>query len=514
MVTTSATPTTSVKRVSALAVPFLGVLGGVQGACPNIASTALVGASRALNMAGTTQALAASVQTLSIAATAITTGLLADRWGRRHVLMAALIVGAIGNLLVLVSPTTSVYLLGMAVTGVGLGAVYGSAFGYMSSIVEPRKMASAMGVFVASVMGTTVILTFLGGTLASSNWRLAYVLIPIMCGLSLIITPILLPKIERITSKKLDLPGQILLIIGIVVFLYSLSQFAHSLTSPKTVVPLIVGILFLAGFYVRETRYSGRFYPVKLFKSPVFLAALCAGFIYNFGTAVGFLQATNLWQYVNGLKTSQVALWQLPLMLSGIVAGLAIGRVMSKGLSNRAAILIGGISTAIGFAFLAIFHASKGFLGFLPGLIFVGVGVAVASVPFGSLILREAPATDLGPVSSSRLTFGQIFYTVGIAVSTVVIDRLTTGGVVHRLEHAGVPANQIGTGIDSVSVFAAKGTLPSTSLGRQAVSDAVSSYGHAFSTMMIGAGVICLAVSIVAFFLLAGDTGVPAPATT
>ena len=328
-------------------------------------------------MAGTTQALAASVQTLSIAATAITTGLLADRWGRRHVLMAALIVGAIGNLLVLVSPTTSVYLLGMAVTGVGLGAVYGSAFGYMSSIVEPRKMASAMGVFVASVMGTTVILTFLGGTLASSNWRLAYVLIPIMCGLSLIITPILLPKIERITSKKLDLPGQILLIIGIVVFLYSLSQFAHSLTSPKTVVPLIVGILFLAGFYVRETRYSGRFYPVKLFKSPVFLAALCAGFIYNFGTAVGFLQATNLWQYVNGLKTSQVALWQLPLMLSGIVAGLAIGRVMSKGLSNRAAILIGGISTAIGFAFLAIFHASKGFLGFLPGLIFVGVGVAV-----------------------------------------------------------------------------------------------------------------------------------------
>ena len=66
-----------------MAVPFLGFLGAVQGSCPNIASTALVGASRSLHMAGSTQALAASVQTMAIAATVISTGLLADRLGRR-----------------------------------------------------------------------------------------------------------------------------------------------------------------------------------------------------------------------------------------------------------------------------------------------------------------------------------------------------------------------------------------------------------------------------------------------
>ena len=57
------------------------------------------------------------------------------------------------------------------------------------------------------------------------------------------------------------------------------------------------------------------------------LAAILAGFVYNFGNAVVFLQLTNLWQYVNGLKTLEVSLWQLPLLLSGIIAGLVTGRL-------------------------------------------------------------------------------------------------------------------------------------------------------------------------------------------
>jgi MFS family permease len=494
-----------------LAVPFLGFLAAVQGACPNIASTALVGASRALHMAGSTQALAASLQTLSIAATAITTGLLADRLGRRRVLMVALVVGALGNVIVLASPTTAVYMLGMIVTGVGLGAVYGTAFGYMTSVVATSKMAAAMGEFVAVTMGATVVLTFVGGTLASSHWRLAYVLIPVMCLASLVVTPLLLPKVPRVTGSSLDLVGQGLLMVGVVAFLYSVSQFAHSLTSPRTLVPLGLGIAALAAFAVWESRFDGNFFPMALFRSPLFLAALCAGFIYNFGTAVSFLQVTNLWQYVNGLKTSQVALWQLPLMLSGIAAGLVVGRRMSKGMSDRAAILLGGASCAIGLVWLAVFHGAAALIGFLPGLILVGAGVAIAAVPFGSLMLAEAPPEHIGPVSSSRLTFGQIFYTVGLATSTVVIDRLTTGGVVHRLEHAGVSANQIGTGIDAVDTFAAQGTAPTTSLGKQALHDAATSYGHAFATMMYLGGAVTLAVGILAFALLSRHSAAPTP---
>ena len=493
--------------ISRLVVPFLGLLGAVQGSCPNIASTALVGASRSLHMAGSTQALAASVQTMAIAASVISTGLLADRLGRRNVLMVALLVGAIGNVVVLAAPSPLFYMLGMVITGIGLGAVYCAAFGYMAAVVPKARMAGAMGVFTAVVMAGTVVLTFIGGSLASTHWRLAFLLIPAMCMVCLVVTPILLPRVDRITGNKLDLPGQAFLAAGVILVLYSASQFAHSLTSPGTLVPLVLGVLLLGSFFIWESRYEGHFYPVELFRSPVFLAALCAGFIYTFGTAVAFLQVTNLWQYVNGLATAKVAVWQLPLLLAGIVAGLATGRLMTKGLTSRTAILVGGIVAAAGFGLLATAHGSTSLLGFLPGLVLTGAGVIIAAVPFGSLILAEAPAEYLGPVSSSRTTFGQFFYTIGFSISAVVIDRLTVGGVVHRLEHAGVAANQLSTGLDAVNVYASKGTAPTTSAGRAALQNAVVSYGHAFSVMFFIAGGLTLVVGIVAFVLLSGVEG-------
>jgi hypothetical protein len=239
----------------------------------------------------------------------------------------------------------------------------------------------------------------------------------------------------------------------------------------------------------------------------VFLAAICAGFIYNFGTAVGFLQLTNLWQYINGLATSKVAIWQLPMLIAGIGAGLVTGKLMVKGMSDRATILSGGVLAAAGFAYLGTFHTASGLLGFLPGLLLVGSGVVVAAVPFGSLILREAPADYLGPVSSSRLTFGQIFYTLGLSLSTVMIDRLTKGGVVDRLEAAGVPANQLSTGLDAVTAYASNGTAPSTSVGKEALQYASVSYGNSFATVMFIGGGFMVVASVVAFFLLAGDKG-------
>ncbi|MBM9469492.1 hypothetical protein [Nakamurella leprariae] len=61
-------------------MPLLGSLAGVQGADPDIASTALDGAGRSLDMAGGLLALAASVSTLALSASVISTGLLADRF--------------------------------------------------------------------------------------------------------------------------------------------------------------------------------------------------------------------------------------------------------------------------------------------------------------------------------------------------------------------------------------------------------------------------------------------------
>jgi len=504
----AAQPAQSPVKRPALALTLLGILAALQGTDPNIASTALVGAARGLDMGSTS--LAASISALALAATAISTGLLADSLGRRKVLQVALIVTIIGDLVVFLAPDTAFYLLGRVIAGIGLGAVYGAAFAYIRACAKPGKLAAAMGVFTAVLMVATMILTFAGGALSSLEWRTAFLVVPIASAISFFIVPILLPKEPRFSLPGKDILGQVLLGLGIIALLGGIGELGKSLTSPIALGAIAVGIVLLVIWVIWEKRDSNRFFPVSILKNPVFVAAIVAGFIYNFGNAVVFLQLTNLWQYVNGLKTLEVSMWQLPLLLAGIIAGLVTGRLMSSGkLSARAVLLLGGVVSAAGMVLLALTHTGTSFWAFLPGEFLVGAGVVIAAVPYGSLILQEAPAKYYGPVSSSRLTFGQFFYAIGFAASTIVIDKLTIGGTTAKLEAAGVPATQVGTGLDAVTTYAAQSTAPTSSLGKEALADATASYGLAFATMMYITAALMLLGGVAGYVLLkrAGDHG-------
>ena len=501
----------------ALALAFLGVLAALQGSDPNIASTALVGAARGLDMGSTS--LAASISTLALAATAISTGLMADSLGRRRVLQASLIITLVGDLVVFLAPDPAIYLLGRVIAGVGLGAVYGAAFAYIRAAAKPGKLAAAMGVFTAVLMVATMVFTFVGGALSSLDWRTAFLVIPVACAICFFVVPILLPKEPRIKLPSKDLVGQVLLGVGIIALLGGIGELGKSLTSPIALGAIAVGLVLLIAWVVWEARNPNRFFPVVLLKNPIFLAAMIAGFIYNFGNAVAFLQLTNLWQYINGLKTLEVSLWQLPLLVAGIISGLITGRMMSSGkLTARVVLLLGGTVTAVGLVLLALTHTSTHFWLFFPGEFLVGAGVVIAAVPYGSLILQEATAKYFGPVTSSRLTVGQFFYALGFAASTIVIDKLTFGGTTAKLEAAGVPATQIGTGLDAVTTYAAQSTAPTTSLGQEALADATASYGVAFATMMYITAVLVFLAGILGYVLLkrAGadaDKGTPESVT-
>lgn len=498
-------------KLAAWAVPLLGVMAAVQGSAPNINSTALVSLSRELNMNGGAIALAASIQTMAIAATVITTGLLADRIGRRTVLIAGLVVGAAGSALSGLAPITLVYLLGQALTGVGLGAVYGASFGYLKAVATPGRIAAALGVFGAVIGLATMIFSLLGSLLVGVDWRLAFFVSMILSLACLLLVPLTLPPIPRVPNTARDITGQLLLAVGILGFLYGVSQLGISLLAPTTLVPLLGGAVLLAVFFAYEAKAKGAFYPVAIFRTPVFIAAVLLGFIYNLGTAVAFLQTANLWQYVTDVSTHALAFWQAPLIASGVVAALITGRLMARGMSNATAAMIGTALSVIGFIALAMAAGAKVFWAFLPGGLLAGAGLVVVSIPFGNLIIKAAPAAQYGAVTSSRTTIGQFFYSIGLALATVVVNHLTLGGVVDKLTAAGVPPDQVGTAVTSVTHYAKTLSEPTTTLAREALADASASYASAYAVVMYVCAVLMMAAGVAAFVLLKRTTKLEPP---
>ena len=487
---------------------FLGLLAATQGADPNISSSALLTAGKALDM-GTLSALAASISTFVLAATVITTGMMADRLGRRKVLIAALILSAIGDLLVALAPGTTEYLLGRAIAGIGLGAVFGASFAYIKVFATGKGgLPAALGIFGASSGLFTLLITFAGSSLVGVDWRLSFVVIPILCTLSALIALALLPKDgPRPTSQgPWDVTGQILLGLGIITFLYGVSHATNGVTTPLTVIPVVIGLIILALFALWERRKGeDGFFPIRLFREPIFIAAVLIGLVYNFSSGVLLLSFSNLFQYANNLSGLSLSLMQVPYLLAGVIAALVVGRMRGAGrITQRGAVLIGTIIAVSGFGLFALTAISRpsNVLYFLPALLITGIGVIMPSIPYGGLLLQEADPQHYGAVSSSRTTVGQFWYALGLAGSTVLIDGLTRTAVGEKLG----PAAQ-----QELLQWSATGGKPSNP---DVLKDAAYAYSGAFAVTMIVFAAVVVVAGIVAWALLKRFQHADPPHTT
>ena len=475
---------------------FLGLLGAVQAADPNLSTTALHTAGTAPNM-GTLSALAASISTFVLAATVITTGMMADRLGRRKVLIAALALSAVGDLLVALASDTTMYLIGRAVVGIGLGAVFGASFAYVRVFATGKGgLPAALGVFMASSGLFTLLITFTGSALVGVDWRLSFVVIPALCAVSIVLALALLPKDEaKATSQaSWDVTGQILLGVGIITFLYGVSHAVNGITTPLTVIPVVVGVVALALFAVWERRKGeDGFFPIRLFREPIFIAAILIGLVYNFSSGVLLLSFSNLFQYANDLKGLELSLMQVPYLLAGVIAALVVGRMRGAGrISQRGAVLIGTIITGSGFALFAVTAMARpsNVLAFLPALLVTGIGVIVPSIPYGGLFLQEADEKHYGAVSSSRTTVGQFWYALGLAGSTVIIDSLTRNAVGQKLGPSAVT---------ELEQWSATGGKPSNS---DVLKEAGFAFSGSFAVTMVVFGVVVVIAGVVAWVIL------------
>ena len=505
----TAPATTGHSRRAVLAIALLGILAAIQGSDPNIAATALPEASKALGMEGDLQALAASISTLALAASVVSTGLLADRIGRRKVLLGALVLSIVGDLIVVLAPQATFYLGGRLLAGIGLGAVYGAAFAYIRAVSNPKNLPATIGLFTAILMAFTVMFTFMGGPLSEVDWRLAFLVIPVASALCFAAIPFVLPKEPVVSTGSADAPGQIALVVAIVGVLFGIGNLSKGFGDPYFFLPLVVGVIAAVLFVIRESRYPEAFFPVALFKSPVFLAAIMAGLVYNLGNGVAFLQMSNLWHYAADIDALQVSLWQLPFLMFGVLAGLGFGRFMNAGMSNRLALLIGTIITAAGFVSITFASSSGSFWAFFIPTGLIGFGIVAASLPFANLVMQSAPPRYFGPVTSARTTIGQVWFTIGVAISTVMIDKITSGGVIDRLKQAGVPPTQMGTAVDRVTTYASQTHQETSSSGAEVMAGVRDSYIVGFNvTMLVFAAIITLA-GLIGVALLTKTTGDP-----
>lgn len=502
MTSTPSPAVTSPARNPTLAITFLGVLAGIQLIDPAVANIAIVEASKSLGMSGSVVALAASISTLALAATVLPMGMMADRLGRRKILGAALILAIAGDVIVAMSPITAGYLAGRALAGIGVGATLAASFAYVRFVARPGKVAAALGLWNLVLVAFFIVGSLIGGQLASIDWRIAMLLVPVVSAICLLLTPILLPAMPKVPGARPDYAGMLVIALAMIAFLYGVAQASGGIRNPAFLIPTIAGLVLFAVYYVIERKVAHPIFPPTLFASGIFAAAVVSGIAWNFAQATVQLQTSNYWQYVQNFTPGQVALGQTAMMISFGAAGVLAGRLMKPGMRSLTLMGVGFVGLSGGLILLAFVVQDTPYWAMAIMLFIFGVGLAFVSVPQSALFVAEAPQESFGPVTSFRTTVGQLGYAMGFAVSSALVGAFGTRNLIGRLEQAGVPPSQLGKAVDDVRLFMQSGKESSGKTAKEAIADLGAAYSAGFNWAVGISAVVVGLLGLITILLL------------
>ncbi|MDH6277188.1 putative MFS family arabinose efflux permease [Aurantimicrobium minutum] len=488
------------------AVILLGLLGAIQVADPLISSLALVKASDELNFSASTQSLAAGISTLALAATAIPGGMLADRYGRRLLLALSVLVAAGGQLMTasagLIDPKAGTavlfYLLGRIITGVALGVTFGASYGMLRNVSSQKSLGPAMATFNIVNGIIPVIAMVLGGVLIATSWRLAYLILPVVAVIGFFLVKPILPKIDKLPASKVDYLGMLFVAIGIAGLLYGISGATNGFGHPSFYVPVIIALISLAAFGIRENRTTSPVFPIKLLTHPAFLGAVVMGIFWNMASASMSQMLPNMWQYVTHIPAALLGAASLPMSAAGIIGSVLAGIFLGKGSKPRTTATVGYALMVVGFLTYLFLSPTSGYFMFLPGMIIAAVGWMMNATSQGNLFITLAPAKFYGPVTSSKLAVGQFGYALGLTGSTVMVYLFTLAGV-KKATNGAVEGD---ANWDAITSYLSTGSTTNSALSAVSTADLAGIYTSAFVTTITIVAVVTALAGALMYVLL------------
>lgn len=209
--------------------------------------------------------------TVPFASLLITSGALADRFGRRRVFQIGLVVFGLSSLACAAAPSLSLLLAARAVQGVGASMLTPVALAIVVNVMtDPRERARAIGVWGAMFGLSLAAGPVTGGALiAAFDWRAVFWINAPVVLAALLLTALLVPESRAAAPRRLDPPGQVLLAILLATAVAALIEGPRQgWTSPALIAAAIVLLAALAGFVQVEARRPAPLIDPGLFRTP------------------------------------------------------------------------------------------------------------------------------------------------------------------------------------------------------------------------------------------------------
>jgi DHA2 family multidrug resistance protein-like MFS transporter len=487
-----ARPAGAGRRWAALVVLMLPVL--LVSIDNTVLSFALPQISESLAPGGTQLLWIVDVYPLVLAGLLVPMGSVADRVGRRRLLLIGAVGFAAVSAVAAFAPTAGALIAARAGLGFFGAMLMPSTLSLLRNVFTDRdERRLAIAIWAAGFAAGSAVGPIVGGVLLEHFWWGSVFLLAVpVLALLLVLAPVFVPESRDPAPGPVDPVSIVLVMAAMTPVVFGIKTLAKGSLPSLGLAAIAVGLLMGVLFVRRQLRRTNPMLDVRLFAVPAFTGSVLVNLLSVF-SLVGFLFFVSQdLQLVIGLSPVQAGLVLLPGTVAMVVAGLSVVKVVRRVRPSR--VVAAGLAlSAVGYLVTALV-AGRGEAGWL-GLAFVvlAIGIGSAETVSNDLIVSTVPAAKAGAASA----ISETAYEVGAVLGTAVLGGILTGSYhANVVVPAGVPAADAASAAETLGGAAsAAADLPAGQA--QALLDSA----HA----AFGSGVVVTsAIGFVAVLLAAG----------
>ncbi|GAA3374227.1 MFS transporter [Streptomyces sannanensis] len=447
----------SARRGGAVWALVITSVAGFMAALDNLVVTTALPSIRA-DLGGALEDLEWTVNayTLTFAVLLMFGAALGDRFGRRRLFMAGLVVFTGASAAAALAPGIGALIVARAVQGTGAAIMMPLTLTLLTAAVPAQRRGAALGIFSA-VTGLAVACgPLIGGSLTEHiAWQWIFWLnVPL--GLALLPLARLRLTESYGPNSRLDVRGTLLASAGLFGVVYALvNANADGWTSGPVLTGLIAGTALLGGFVHHGIHNRNPMLPMRLFRSRAFTGINAASLLMYLGMFGSIFLLSQFLQTVVGYSPTEAGLRMLPWTAMPMIVAPIAG-VLSDRIGGRPVVATGLALQAVGLGLYAlVLSPDVSYTAQLPALIVSGIGMALYFAPAAHLAMSSVRPAEQGIASGANNALREVGGALGVAVLASVFSAQGGYESASAFVDGTVPALWIGAAAVAVAALAA-----------------------------------------------------------
>jgi EmrB/QacA subfamily drug resistance transporter len=358
-----------------------------------------IGASFQANVAGLQWLVNAYL--LPLSALLLQGGAAGDRFGRRRLLVAGVSLFGVASLACAAAPNLPLLLIARFVQGASAAVLMPSSLSILGQSFTGEAKGRAVGIWAAAGAAAGAVGPVLGGWLIDAgSWRLIFLINLPLCVMTVALAYLYVDADVDDATDPLDLRGATLATTSLGLTTWALTEGSGRGWSLFAWVILGAGIVFSIIFLISERRLGDKaMMPLALFGSASFVGLTLLTLLLYSALGGLFVLVPYVLIEAVGYTATKAGAALLPLPIVIAVASPATGALSAK-VGPRWPLVVGPVIVALGFLLvLRIGPDTSYWLGVLPAMIVIALGLAGAVAPLTTAVLMSVDSHHTGAAS-------------------------------------------------------------------------------------------------------------------